>query len=108
MSFPSTESKPLRERLLPQTSIRFFLALIGLSALVMVTFRAAFISGQMWAQIVSLLVVTIIGSFLAYAVLFFLANLFTATTAPLVRSSQPSASSSTHRPEDSQVPPGDA
>ena len=31
MTSPDTESKPLRERLLPQTSIRFFLLLIGAS-----------------------------------------------------------------------------
>ena len=43
LNLPSTESKPLRERLIPQTSIRFYLLLIGASAVVMYIFRAAFV-----------------------------------------------------------------
>jgi hypothetical protein len=89
LTSPSTQSKPLRERLLPQASIRFFMYLIGVSALVMYTFRAAFVGDAFWAKIVSLLIVTCGGCFFAYATLFFLASLFTATTTPLQRSFEP-------------------
>lgn len=90
MSSPSTESKPLRERLMPQTSIRFFMFLIGVSALVMYTFRAALVTDQFWAKIGSLLIATVLGCFITYAALFFVANLFSATTAPLRNAWEPS------------------
>lgn len=83
MPSPDTQSKPLRERLLPQTSIRFFLVLIGASAVVMYTFRAAVVDDRFWAKILALLIATASGCFFAYAGLFLLANLLTATTAPL-------------------------
>ena len=65
---------------------------IGISALVMYTFRAAFVGDAFWAKIVSLLIVTSGGCFIAYAGLFFVANLFTATTTPLRRAFEPQQS----------------
>lgn len=85
MTSPSTQSRPLRERLLPQASIRFFLFLIGTSALVMVTFRAAFIGQQLWAKIASLLITTAGGCFIVYALLFFVARALAATADPIWR-----------------------
>ncbi len=84
MNLPSTESKPLRERLIPQTSIRFFLLLIGSSALVMYVYRAAIVGDAFWAKIASLLITIVGGCFLAYAGFFLVANLFSATTSPLL------------------------
>ncbi len=86
MNLPSTESKPLRERLIPQTSIRFYLLLIGASAVVMYIYRAAFVNGAFWAKIASLLITITGGCFLAYAGCFLVANLFSATTSPLLNS----------------------
>lgn len=93
MTLPSTESKPLRERLLPQTSIRFYMFLIGVSAVAMYTFRAAFVTDQFWAKIGSLLIATAGGCFLVYAALFFVANLFSATTSPILDALDPSPAS---------------
>lgn len=89
MNSPGTESKPLRERLIPQTSIRFFLLLIGASALVMYIYRAAIVGDAFWAKIASLLITTVGGCFLAYACSFLVANLFSATTSPLLNSLPP-------------------
>ena len=63
--------------------------LIGVSALVMYTFRAAVVADQFWAKIVSLMIVICGGCFMAYAAMFFMASLFTATTAPLLRAFEP-------------------
>ncbi len=81
---PSTESQPLPEKLLPRTSIRFFLMLIGVSALVMLVFRSAS-GGSSWARIVSLLITNVGACFMVYAILFLIANLLSSTTAPLIR-----------------------
>jgi len=78
----STESKRLREKLMPQTSIRFFLLLIAVSAVVMLVFRSA-AGGAGLARIVTLLISTSAGCFIAYAVSFLVGNLFSATAAPL-------------------------
>ena len=63
--------------------------LIGVSALVMYIFREAVVGDQSWAKIVSLLIATCGGCFIAYAALFLLASLFTATTTPLLRAFEP-------------------
>lgn len=81
---PNTESQPLPEKLLPQTSIRFFLMLIGASALVMLVFRSAS-GGSSWARIVSLLITNVGACFMVYAILFLIANLLSSTTEPIVR-----------------------
>ncbi len=83
LTSPDTRSKPLREKLLPQASIRFFMVLIAASAMVMVIYRMAFVAERMWAKISVLLISTIGGCFLVYALLFLIANLFTASTAPI-------------------------
>ena len=80
----STESKPLHETLMPQTSIRFLLLLIGGSALVMVVFRAAG-EGFYAARITTLLIMTVAGCFAVYAALFLIANIFSSTTAPIAQ-----------------------
>jgi low affinity Fe/Cu permease len=81
---PSTDSKPLRERLLPQTSIRFLMLAIVLSAIVMVIFREALVGGSAWAKVVALLIQTGAASFIAYTCMFLIANVFSATTQPLI------------------------
>ncbi len=83
MNSPSTDSQLVRERLMPQFSIRFFIFLIGVSAVVMYTLRAAVVTNHSWAKIVSLMMATTIGCFLAYAFLFLVANLFNVTTMPI-------------------------
>jgi hypothetical protein len=57
--------------------------LIGASALVMVTFRAAFVGDQFWAKIASLLIATALGCFMVYAALFVAARALAATTDPI-------------------------
>ena len=84
----STESKRIHERLIPQASIRFFLLLIALSALVMLVFRSA-AGGSNLARIASLLLSTVAGCFIAYAVSFLIGNLFSATVAPLADRIEP-------------------
>ena len=66
----------LRERLLPQTSIRFFLLLIALSAGVMYTLRAALLERQTWATVVSMILATACLCFFLYLALFLVASLF--------------------------------
>lgn len=80
MTQQGDELTPLRQRWLPQTSIRFFIALIALCAIGMYTFRAAIIGGQQWAKIASLLIATSLGCFFVYAGLFFVAYLFSTAT----------------------------
>lgn len=84
MATPSTEpdSKPPREKLLPQASLRFFLLLIGFSALIMVVYRIAFTGEGYAPKLAALLFTIIVACFGAYAALFFLANLFSVTTRP--------------------------
>lgn len=79
----STISKPLKEKLLPKTSIRFFLALTAVCAAGMVLFRAASDRQAFWTKILSLLIMTTIGCFVVYLILFLVANLFSATTTPI-------------------------
>jgi hypothetical protein len=71
---------------LPQTSIRFYGFLIAVCAAAMVTFRAAVVSGDLWAKIATLLIATTIGCFIAYAALFLVAYLFSNATGLLWRS----------------------
>jgi hypothetical protein len=59
--------------------------LVGVSALVMYTFRAAVIGDQFWAKIASLLIATAGGCFIVYAALFFVAGALAATTEPIWR-----------------------
>ncbi len=85
-------TRPIVERLLPQTSIRFFVFLIGVSALVMYTFRSAIVADQFWAKCASVVIATAIGCFIAYLLLFLLANLFSLATSVIFPS--PSRSTS--------------
>ena len=82
---PGTESKPIRERLLPQTSIRFFALLIAASAITMYIFREAFLGDRLWAMILSMLITTAMVCFVAYASLFIIANLFSNVVRMLFR-----------------------
>ncbi len=92
----STESRPLHEKLMPQTSIRFLMILIAGSALVMLVFRAA-IDGSPVARIASLLITTVGGCFLTYACLFLIANVFSSTTAPIVQALETTAAAQQSR-----------
>ncbi|MEM1069168.1 MAG: hypothetical protein AAGG48_06705 [Planctomycetota bacterium] len=85
METPSSEpeSKQLREKLLPQASLRFFLLLIGISAGVMVVFRLAFMQDFYWAKILALLGTMVAACFAGYAAMFLLANLFAVSTRPI-------------------------
>ena len=78
-----TEPTPLREKLLPQASIRFFLVLIGASAVVMVVFRSALVGEAYWTKIAALVFATTVACFAAYASLFLLANLFSVSMRPV-------------------------
>lgn len=78
-----TESKPLREKLLPQASLRFLLLLIGGSAVMMFIFRMALVQDNHWAKVTAMLFTMIVACFVAYATLFLLANLFSVSTRPL-------------------------
>lgn len=78
------QPKPLTERWLPQTSIRFFAAMIGVSALVMYTFRAAVVGEHLWAKCASTIIAIMIGSFIAYTMVFLVANIFSLATEAIV------------------------
>ena len=82
---PETESSPLPERWLPQTSIRFLIILIGLCALVMYTFRAAIVDDQVWAKIGSLVIATALACLVAYGGLFVVALLFSTAAGVVLR-----------------------
>jgi hypothetical protein len=69
--------------LLPQTSLRFFVGLITVCAVGMFTFRAAIAGDQLWAKCVSVVIATGVGCFLAYSLLFLLADLFSTAVSPL-------------------------
>jgi hypothetical protein len=86
MSASPTESEPTVERLLPQTSIRFFAALIGISAVAMFVVRAAVVGDQLWAKCLSVVMATAVGCFIAYALMFLIASVF--STAFLARASE--------------------
>jgi hypothetical protein len=81
----STEAAPAPrpEKLLPQASLKFFMLLIGGSAIVMVIFRLALTQDVYWARIAALLFSITFACFASYFVLFVLANLFAASTRPL-------------------------
>ena len=78
-----SEPSPLREKILPQASLRFFLGLIGVSAAIMVVFRLALVAELLWAKIIVLLFVMVMTSFAFYVMLFFFAGLFAASTKPV-------------------------
>ena len=80
-----TDSVPVRQRWLPQTSIRFYGLLIALCAAAMVAFRAAALSDNLWAEIATLMIATTIACFVLYAALFLVAYLFSNATGLLWR-----------------------
>ena len=82
----ATAGQPVKERLLPQTSIRFFVFLIAVSALVMYTFRAALVGDELWAKCASAVIMTAIGCFLSYIVLFLIALPFASAASALAHS----------------------
>jgi cell division protein FtsW (lipid II flippase) len=79
-----TESQPLKEKLLPQVSIKFLFALMTLCALLIVLFQASASNAAFWTKIGVMLFSTALGSFVLYAMMFVLANLIAKTTQPLV------------------------
>jgi hypothetical protein len=76
---------PLDERLFPQLSLRFFLGLIAFSAVVLWTLRAALIDGQFWAQCAAVVLATIGGCFIVYAIFFLLAWMLATISFPIIR-----------------------
>ena len=72
--------------------------LIGASAFVMFTFRMAMTTDALWAKIASLIIQASGCCFIVYAVLFLIANLFSATTTPILDAIESSA----HDKEDAQ------
>ena len=80
----STVSQPLKEKLLPRISIRFVLVLTAICAVVMVLFQAASSESAAVTKILSLLILTTVGCFAAYIVLFALASIVSKTTEPIV------------------------
>ncbi len=100
MSNQETQSKPLTERLLPQTSIRFFGFMIAVSAVVMYTFRAAIVADQFWAKCAAPVIATILGCFVGYFVLFVVANCFSVIVEVVLRPFRFSARSSDRHTEE--------
>jgi hypothetical protein len=78
-----SESKPVAQRWLPQTSLRFFVGLIAVCALGMYIFRSAIVGDQLWAKCAAAVLATGIGCFVAYLLLFLLADLFSTAASPL-------------------------
>lgn len=96
---------------MPQTSIRFFAYLIGVSAIVMFTFRSAFIGNQLWAKCAAAVISAGVGCFVVYFLLFLIANLFSSATATVVdgavsprAADQPKTAPSGHAEAESIVP----
>lgn len=83
MTTDPSESKPVTQRWLPQTSLRFYVGLIAVCAVGMYTFRAAIVGDQLWAKCTAVVLATGIGCFVAYLLLFLLADLFSTAASPL-------------------------
>ena len=83
------------------------MVLIAASAVVMYTYRSAFVADQFWAKIASLLITTVGGCFLVYAALFMIANLFTASTAPIRHVLESSPADQQRSPADSKSSAGE-
>ncbi len=81
---PSTDSKPVAEKILPQTSMRFLLILIIVSAVIMTIVRMSSENAAFWTKIIVLLLATSAGCFLVYVILFLIASLMTSATEPIV------------------------
>ena len=84
-SFVEEDSpQTLHQRLMPQASIQFLIALSGVCAVIMWLVRTMLVADSFWAKCVGAVLLTIIGCFVLYAALFLLAHLFTVVTSPLV------------------------
>ncbi|MGB7342653.1 MAG: hypothetical protein WBD20_00420 [Pirellulaceae bacterium] len=90
MPSPEIQSKPLKEKLLPQTSIKFLLALMTVSALVILLIQSSAQSSAFWSKIVVLVLGTTVACFLVYALMFLLARVVAKTTEPIVHALEPS------------------
>ena len=104
MESNETESQPLKEKLLPQVSIKFFFALMTVCALLIVLFQASADNAAFWTKISVLLLSTVLVSFVGYALMFFLANLMAKTTQPLVDALEPSGKVSSNFEDSSHDP----
>ena len=74
----------LRQRLMPQASIRSLIALSTICAMIMWLVRTMLVGDSFWAKCVGAVLLTTVGCFALYAALFLLAHLFTVVTSPLV------------------------
>ena len=83
---PEFDPQPttIRQRLMPQSSIRSLIVLITISAVIMWIARTMFVGNMFWAKCFGAALVTIGGCFATYAGLFLLAHLFTVATSPIV------------------------
>ncbi|EMI20359.1 membrane protein [Rhodopirellula maiorica SM1] len=63
----------LRERLFPQLSLKFLLKLTAICAAVMWAFRAGAMDNLFWAKCLSVVLITAMACFFAYAVMFCIA-----------------------------------
>ncbi len=64
---------PLRERLFPQLSLKFLLKLTAICAAMMWAFRAGAMDNLFWAKCLSVVLMTAMACFFAYAVMFCIA-----------------------------------
>ncbi|GAA5510724.1 hypothetical protein [Novipirellula caenicola] len=67
------KEQPLRERLFPQLSLKFLLKLTAICAAVMWAFRAGAMDNLFWAKCLSVILITAMGCFFAYAAMFCIA-----------------------------------
>ena len=84
MPLPDIESKALKEKLLPQTSLRFLFALITASAFVIVLLQASASSTAFWTKILTLVLATGVVSFGLYALMFLIAGVISKTAQPII------------------------
>lgn len=81
----ASTTETLRQKLIPQASIRSLIMLITASAVVMWIARRMLIGDMFWAKCFGAVLATIALCFVSYAAIFLLSHLFTIATSPLTR-----------------------
>lgn len=82
---------------MPQASIRSLIALSAICAVIMWLTRQMLIGDYFWAKCIGAILVTIAGCFVAYALLFLLAHLFTVVTSPIFEAIEKTSTDPRHR-----------
>lgn len=85
----SPADSPLAEPLFPQISLRSLFALMVFAAAVLWTLRVAWVGGELWAQCAVVVMGTVAGSFIVYALLFLLALAIAQLAVPALREAPP-------------------